>query len=153
MSRDLSGRFITLEGTEGAGKSTNLAFMREYLEANGVSAVVTREPGGTSFAEEIRELVLSPRDEPVDALAETLLIFAARAQHLQTVIRPALADGCPYMVVLVELPHAGNIRMVGNLLGEPRDPITIGDDVEAVFEHHNDEDPPYTLVQWQRVED
>ncbi len=68
-------------------------------------------------------------------------------------VHPALADGCPYMVVLVELPQAGDIRMVGNLLGEPRDPITIGDEVEAVFEHHNDEDPPYTLVQWQRVED
>ena len=68
-------------------------------------------------------------------------------------VHPALADACPYMVVLVELPQAGNVRMVGNLLGEPRDSIGIGDEVEAVFEHHNDEDPPYTLVQWQRVED
>ena len=68
-------------------------------------------------------------------------------------VHPALKDGCPYMVVLVELPHAGNVRMVGNLLGNATDPLDMGAEVEAVFEHHRDADPPYTLVQWQRVED
>lgn len=89
----MSGRFITLEGTEGAGKSTNLDFIRAYLESRGIVVLVTREPGGTPLAEEIRELVLSPREEAVDALTETLLIFAARAQHLGAVIRPALEEG------------------------------------------------------------
>ncbi len=89
----MSGRFITLEGIEGAGKSTNLDFMRAHLEAQGIVPLITREPGGTPLAEEIRELFIAPRDEPVDALTETLLIFAARAQHLRAVINPALAEG------------------------------------------------------------
>ena len=88
----MSGRFITLEGTEGAGKSTNLEFIRAYLETRGIALLVTREPGGTPLAEEIRELFIAPRDEAVDALTETLLIFAARAQHLRSVIKPALAQ-------------------------------------------------------------
>jgi uncharacterized OB-fold protein len=62
-------------------------------------------------------------------------------------VHPALKDACPYVVVLVELPHAGGIRMIGNLLGDPREPVTIGAPVEAVFEHHAD----YTLVQWRRA--
>ena len=64
-------------------------------------------------------------------------------------VHPALKDACPYVVVLVELPHAGNIRMIGNLLGDPRQPVTIGAPVEAVFEPHGDAD--YTLVQWRRA--
>jgi uncharacterized OB-fold protein len=68
-------------------------------------------------------------------------------------VHPALQASCPYMVVLVELPGADNVRMVGNLLGDPLRPITIGEEVEAVFEHHKDVDPPYTLVQWKRVGD
>lgn len=87
------GRFITVEGTEGVGKSTNLAFIREWLEARGHRVMVTREPGGTPLAEEIRGLLLSPRDEPVAPSAELLLVFAARAQHLEEVIKPALAAG------------------------------------------------------------
>lgn len=87
------GKFITLEGGEGAGKSTNLEYVRKCLAGRGHEVLVTREPGGTPLAEEIRSLVTAPRSEPVDAVAETLLIFAARAQHVATVIAPALAAG------------------------------------------------------------
>ena len=67
-------------------------------------------------------------------------------------VHPALTTGCPYVVVLVELPQADNLRMVGNLLGAATDPIEIGTAVEAVFEHHRDAEPPFTLVQWRRAE-
>jgi dTMP kinase len=87
------GKFLTIEGTEGVGKSTNLAFVRDWLVAKGIEVIVTREPGGTPLAEEIRGLLLSKRDEPVDETAELLLVFAARAQHLAQVIKPALARG------------------------------------------------------------
>lgn len=90
MSR---GRFVTFEGTEGVGKSTQLAAAREVLEAAGVDVVVTREPGGTPLAEAIRELLLAPRDEPVHETTELLLMFAARAQHLHGYIFPALERG------------------------------------------------------------
>ena len=66
-------------------------------------------------------------------------------------VHSALAEACPYVVVLVELPHAGDVRMVGNLLGEATDPVDIGAEVEAVFEHHTGAEPPYTLVQWRRL--
>ncbi len=89
----MSGRFITLEGGEGVGKSTNLALVVELVEARGHSVVTTREPGGTPLAEQIRDLFLGVRDEPVHGLTELLLIFAARAQHLEAVIKPALAAG------------------------------------------------------------
>lgn len=84
---------MTLEGGEGVGKSTNLSLVVELIEAAGHTVVTTREPGGTPLAEEIRELFLGVREESVAGLTELLLIFAARAQHLETVIRPALAAG------------------------------------------------------------
>lgn len=87
------GRFITFEGTEGTGKSTQLATAAATLRAAGKDLLVTREPGGTPMAEAIRELLLAPRDEPVHELTELLLMFAARAQHLHTRILPALAAG------------------------------------------------------------
>lgn len=87
------GCFITVEGTEGVGKSTNMDFIAELLSQNGVPFITTREPGGTPLAEQIRELLLAPRDESVDELAELLLVFAARAQHLNTVIKPNLEAG------------------------------------------------------------
>lgn len=88
------GRFITLEGGEGVGKSTNLSLVCDFLEARGIEVVRTREPGGTPRAEAIRELLLSPiADEPLADDAELLLVFAARAQHLERKIRPALARG------------------------------------------------------------
>jgi dTMP kinase len=86
-------RFITLEGGEGAGKSTCLTFIREYFAARHLSLLFTREPGGTPLAEEIRAMLLQKREEVVAADAELLLIFAARAQHLAATIKPALARG------------------------------------------------------------
>lgn len=89
----LRGKFITLEGTEGVGKSTNLAAMVAWLEREGIPFIQTREPGGTPLAEELRELLLTARDELIDPKAELLMIFAARAQHIECVIRPALERG------------------------------------------------------------
>jgi uncharacterized OB-fold protein len=67
-------------------------------------------------------------------------------------VHPALKDGLPYITVLVELPDAGNVRMVGNLLGDPMQTVNIGADVEAVYEDHEDSDPKFTLVQWKTVD-
>lgn len=89
----MNSRFITLEGGEGAGKSTSLAFIRDYFAARGLPLVVTREPGGTPLAEQVRELLLQKRDEAVAPDAELLLMFAARAQHIASLIAPALARG------------------------------------------------------------
>lgn len=90
---DLMSRFITLEGGEGVGKSTNLAAIADFLRAGGDEVVVTREPGGTPYAEELRSLLLSPRAEPVMPSAELLTLFAARAQHWHALIVPALKRG------------------------------------------------------------
>ncbi|MDP4916217.1 MAG: dTMP kinase, partial [Haliea sp.] len=87
------GLFITFEGGEGAGKSTNIAYLQAHLQSRGVDLVVTREPGGTRLGEDVREVLLRLRDEPVAPMAELLLLFAARAQHLQEVIQPALLAG------------------------------------------------------------
>lgn len=87
MSR---GRFVTFEGIDGAGKSTHIDTLAAALRARGRTVLATREPGGTPLAERLRELVLV---EPMDAITETLLIFAARRDHLQRVIEPALARG------------------------------------------------------------
>ena len=89
----MKGRFITLEGGEGVGKSTNLALVVDLIEKAGHRVVATREPGGTPLAEQIRVLLLEVREEAMSAQAELLLIFAARAQHLDRVIRPALGQG------------------------------------------------------------
>lgn len=87
-------RFITLEGGEGVGKSTNLQFIQQLLLERQVKVVVTREPGGTGLAEKIRSLLLEKSDESITSQAELLLMFAARAQHIQHVILPALQQGC-----------------------------------------------------------
>jgi dTMP kinase len=89
----VTGLFITLEGPEGAGKSTNREYLAQRLRDHGLDVVLTREPGGTPLAESIRELLLAPADEPMNSDAELLLVFAARAQHLAQVIRPALERG------------------------------------------------------------
>lgn len=86
----LKGRFITFEGIDGAGKSTQLAAVQAWLKARGAEVVMTREPGGTPLAEALRGLVLN---QPMDATTEALLVFAARRDHLATVIEPALARG------------------------------------------------------------
>ena len=87
------GKFITLEGGEGVGKTTNLTFIKHYLQQHNISVVVTREPGGTALAERIRHLLLDKDSEAISEHAELLLIFAARAQHIKHVIEPALARG------------------------------------------------------------
>ncbi len=89
----MTGLFITLEGPEGAGKSTNREYLAQRLRERSLDVVLTREPGGTPLAERIRELLLAPADEPMNSDTELLLVFAARAQHLAQVIRPALARG------------------------------------------------------------
>lgn len=87
------GLFITMEGGEGAGKSTNMALLESYLVGHGVDVVRTREPGGTPLGEEIREMLLQVRAGQVSTMTELLLLFAARAQHISECIEPALAAG------------------------------------------------------------
>ena len=87
------GKFITLDGGEGLGKSTNLIFIQDYLEAQNISVCITREPGGTVLAEKLRQLLLETETEAITEQTELLLMFAARAQHLHHVIKPALAQG------------------------------------------------------------
>lgn len=89
----MHGKFITIEGTEGVGKTTNIEFIQTWLNQQQVDFVTTREPGGTPLAEQIRELLLTPRDEKVCNSAELLLMFAGRAQHLDQVIVPAIQSG------------------------------------------------------------
>jgi len=87
------GKFITLEGIEGAGKSTVAKLAGDWLARAGIPVRLTREPGGTPLAEQVRQIVLGRGPEPVSPVTETLLMFAARAQHVQGVIAPALARG------------------------------------------------------------
>ena len=87
------GCFITIEGVEGVGKTTNIEFIAEYLSLRGRAPLLTREPGGTDIAEKIRELLLNKSDEALNDDAELLLVFAARAQHLSRVIQPAISHG------------------------------------------------------------
>ena len=89
----MSARFITLEGIEGAGKSTVAKFVLGWLAQHEIAGRLTREPGGTPLAERLRQLVLERGAEPLSPVTETLLMFAARDLHLQHVIRPALARG------------------------------------------------------------
>jgi dTMP kinase len=88
----MPGRFITFEGIDGAGKSTHLGTARTWLEARGLTVVVTREPGGTPIGEAIRQLLLD-RTSRMDAETEVLLMFAARHEHIVRTIRPALEQG------------------------------------------------------------
>ena len=85
-------KFITLDGIDGAGKSTNLAVIRQWFEYHGLPVLFTREPGGTPVGEALREILLNPETK-AGLRAETLMMFAARQQHLEDVILPALADG------------------------------------------------------------
>ncbi len=86
----MSGLFITFEGADGCGKSTQIRFLAEHLEENGVSVVRTREPGGSLVAEKIRDILLDKENTEIDAMTEALLYAAARAEHVRKVIRPAL---------------------------------------------------------------
>lgn len=93
MIRRRAGRFITFEGIEGVGKSTHIGFIVDYLREAGKAVVVTREPGGTAFGELLRGILLDTGAEAMSPETETLLMFAARAEHVVRVIRPALATG------------------------------------------------------------
>lgn len=118
----MTGLFITLEGPEGAGKSTNRDYLAERLRAHGIDVLMTREPGGTPLAERIRELLLAPSDEPMAVDTELLLMFAARAQHLAQVIRPALAEG---RVVLCDRFTDATYAYQGGGRGVPEERIAI----------------------------
>lgn len=87
------GKFITVEGIEGVGKSTNIAVLVERIEAAGHKVLTTREPGGTPFADDIRDILMNRGDEPVPEIAELLLMFAARSFNVNNVILPALEAG------------------------------------------------------------
>lgn len=89
----MKGRLITLEGGEGAGKSTQLPAIARWLEARGIEVVQTREPGGTQLGESLRAVLMASYDAPMPAMSELLLMFAARAAHMEQVIEPALARG------------------------------------------------------------
>lgn len=87
------GRFITIEGVEGVGKSTNLALIDKLIQERGYDVIVTREPGGTPTGERVREILLDKEEQQMTAMTELLLMFAARRQHVDQVIEPALARG------------------------------------------------------------
>lgn len=89
----MTGRFITIEGIEGAGKSTQISYIQQYLEKHNKTVVVTREPGGTELSEKIRDLLLTPMPDAMAVDTELLLMFAGRAEHVAKVIKPALARG------------------------------------------------------------
>ncbi len=89
----MRGKFITLEGGEGVGKSTNITFIKSFLKEKNIAVQLTREPGGTVLAEKIRQLLLDKEQEAISEQAELLMMFAARAQHIKHVIQPALAKG------------------------------------------------------------
>lgn len=86
------GKFITFEGTEGVGKTTQIQLLEKYLKTKNIKCLVTREPGGTDLGERIRQILLNNLDADIDAMTELLLMFSARAQHLKDVIYPALKD-------------------------------------------------------------
>ena len=93
VSSAMKGKFITVEGTEGVGKTTNIQRITEWLDERGIAYISTREPGGTALGEKIRDLLLDKDNTAMAASAELLLMFAARAQHLEEKIIPALAAG------------------------------------------------------------
>ena len=135
MSR---GRFITLEGIEGAGKSTVARIAHEWLSGRGVRVCATREPGGTPLAERIRGVVLDRSEEAITPEAETLLMFAARSIHLANLIRPALARGD--WVICDRFTDATRAYQGG---GRGVDAALLGELTRAV---HGDLEPDVTLL-------
>lgn len=89
----MTGKFVTIEGCEGVGKSTQVRKLKEYLSSRGIEAVFTREPGGTPVSEQIREVILNPENKDMDDVTELLLYVAARRQHTQRFIKPELEKG------------------------------------------------------------
>jgi dTMP kinase len=115
---DSRGRFITIEGVEGVGKSTNMVQVTATLDHHGIPWITTREPGGTALSEKIRDLLLDKNDTSMDPLTELLLVFAARVQHVEELIKPNIEKGvwvicdrldalgrfAPDLTVLLDLP-------------------------------------------------
>ena len=134
----MRGLFITLEGGEGAGKSTQIDRLETWFRNRGRDVMVTRQPGGTPFAEEIRTLLLHRTDQPVDELTELLLMFAARAQFLAERVRPALAEG---VVVLCDRFTDSTYAYQGGGRGMPRESI---DSLAKLV--HGDLEPDLTLL-------
>jgi dTMP kinase len=108
------GYFITLEGADGSGKSTQARLLVEHLKALGYSVILTREPGGTPLAEEIRRVILTPSQETLEPLAEILLYAASRTQHVNQLIKPALAEG---KIVICERFIDSSLAYQGYALG------------------------------------
>lgn len=90
--KDVIGKFISLEGVDGAGKTTHLEYLSDYLVKQNITVLVTREPGGTNAGEQLRSILLDAT-EPIEPLTELLMMFAARAEHVQKIIRPAIVAG------------------------------------------------------------
>ncbi len=132
------GLFITLEGGEGAGKSTQMAHLQSWWERRGREVIVTRQPGGTPFAEELRGLLLHHHDDPVDEMTELLLMFAARSQFLAALVRPALERGA---VVLCDRFTDSTYAYQGGGRGMPDSDIAI---LETLV--HGDLQPDLTLL-------
>ena len=124
------GRFLTIEGVDGAGKSTQLPRIESWLRGRGIETLVTREPGGTPFGESLRALLLDPRFTGMSPMAELLVMFAARAEHLEKRIVPALASG---VWVLCERFTDATFAYQGG--GRGIDPDRIGALEEAVQGH------------------
>ena len=89
----MNGKFVTIEGCEGVGKSTQLRLLKEYCETRGINALFTREPGGCELSEKIRGVILDPQNSEMSDMTELLLYCAARSQHTETIIKPALENG------------------------------------------------------------
>jgi len=116
-----SGIFITLEGVEGAGKSTHMAYIAAQIKKTGREIVLTREPGGTPLGEQIRDILLMHKSMPIDGMTELLLMIAARAQHIQEVITPALRKGS---IVLCDRFTDSSYAYQGAGRGIPEETIT-----------------------------
>ena len=118
----MRGRFITIEGIDGAGKSTVAEYLKLFLDEQNVPVVLTREPGGTKLAEEIRQLLLLSGDESFEPMTELLLMFASRAQHIAKVVKPAIESGswvvCERFTEATIAYQGGGRRMDRKLIGD-----------------------------------
>ncbi|OUU80813.1 MAG: dTMP kinase [Gammaproteobacteria bacterium TMED78] len=148
----MKGSFITLEGIEGVGKTTNTSFIKNFLENSGKKVLVTREPGGTSFGENLREIILEEKDYKLSIITECLIMFAARSQHIEEVIKPALSDD--YYVVCDRFTDA-TYAYQGGGRGLPKDVI---DHLKYIV--HPDLEPDLTIyldapekISFSRIED
>ena len=125
----MRGIFITVEGGDGAGKSTQLANIKDYMEQRGIRAIFTREPGGTEIAEKIREIILDPNNEGMEDLTEALLYAASRAEHVRKVIAPALEDGITVVCdrfVDSSIAYQGYGRRLGEIVEMINEPAVNG---------------------------